>query len=124
MTERRAAYRTKYHNRPTTIDGIRFDSASEARRYAQLRLMVQAGEITMLRVHPVYNLVDGFTRGNGERIRPITYEADFEYQRPGQRPAVEDVKGVETDVFKLKRKIFQQRYDAQYELVVLKLEDF
>lgn len=38
----------KYHNRKTVIDGITFDSAKEARRYMELKLLERAGEISNL----------------------------------------------------------------------------
>ena len=45
----------------------------------------------------------------GERHRGISYEADFEY-REGETLIVEDVKGFETQVFKLKKKLLLHRY--------------
>ncbi len=36
---------TKYGAIPTTVDGYRFASRAEARRYAELRLMALAGEL-------------------------------------------------------------------------------
>ena len=32
----------KYRNKKTTVDGVTFDSAKEARRYQELRLMTRA----------------------------------------------------------------------------------
>lgn len=41
----------KYHAKPTTVDGIRFASKAEARRYSELRLLEKAGEIKNLEAH-------------------------------------------------------------------------
>lgn len=37
--------RRKYRNKPTTVDGIRFDSKHEARRFQVLQLMQKTGEV-------------------------------------------------------------------------------
>lgn len=93
------ARRHKYGAQPTIIDGVRFASRKEATRYAQLKLQVQAGAIRNLVLQPRYPLLVG-----GQKI--ATYVADFSYDTP-DGPVIEDVKGVETDVFKLKMKLFR-----------------
>jgi len=98
----------KFNAQPTIVDGIRFDSQAEARRYAQLKALQAAGAISGLKVHPKYLLQPGFTHGKTTE-RAITYEGDFEYREAGA-VIVEDVKGMETDVFKLKRKLFIYNY--------------
>ena len=99
---------SKYHNRPVTIDGIRFDSQAEAARYGELKLLHQAGEIHKLRTHPRYTLLDAF-EVKGVKYRAIVYEGDFEYIENGQ-VVCEDVKGKRTAVFNLKKKLFIKRY--------------
>jgi len=42
----------KYHNQPVTIDGIRFASKREGKRYSELKLLEQAGSITDLKLQP------------------------------------------------------------------------
>ena len=100
-TVRETTARSKYGNRRTWRDGIAFDSASEARRYGELRLMEQAGAITNLTVHKRYPLVV-----NGQRV--AVYEADFDYYQPERaRWITEDVKGVRTQVYRLKRALMK-----------------
>lgn len=99
---------TKYHNQPTEAYGIRFDSKAELRRYEQLRLLEQAGEIADLTVHPRYELLPAHTI-NGKRERAICYEGDFAYIVDGRR-VCEDVKGVETQAFRLKRRLMAERH--------------
>ena len=101
--------RTKYNNRKVTLYGITFDSQAEANRYLLLRELQERGEIEDLRVHTRWQLVDDFTDGDGQTVRGIQYEDDFSYRRNG-RLVVEDVKGVKTAVFRLKEKLFKQRY--------------
>lgn len=98
----------KYHNKATFVDGIRFASGMEAARYNELKLLLQAGEISNLRLQPRYELHPKFVRG-GKTIAAIEYVADFEYVEDG-KVVVEDVKGAETGEWKLKRKMFLHRY--------------
>ena len=99
---------SKYGNRKTTIDGITFDSAAEARRYLVLKQRHADGDITNLVLQPRYELQPRFKRGK-RVLRPIVYIADFQYEENGAVIA-EDVKGVRTAVFDLKAKLFLYRY--------------
>ena len=103
--------RAKYHNRKTEVDGIVFDSKMEARRYMQLKAMLEAGEITDLRLQPEFELIPAYLHG-GKRIRKTVYRADFSYYKVKPFPEeyeyiIEDVKGVETEAFRLKKKLFE-----------------
>ena len=55
---------------------------------------------------------------NGRTFRKIEYIADFQYIENG-KTIVEDVKGMQTDVFKLKHKIFEKVY-PNLELRIIK----
>lgn len=97
----------KYHAKKQVIDGITFDSQAEATRYCELVLMEKAHEIKDLEVHPKYELVPKFTKA-GKKHRGITYEADFRYVRCKDNvEIIEDVKGVRTAVYKLKKELFE-----------------
>lgn len=98
----------KYRNRKIVVDNIRFDSNLEAIRYRQLKLLLRAGEISNLELQPRFLLQDSFKK-NGKTYRKIEYIADFQYIENG-KTIVEDVKGIQTDVFKLKHKIFEKKY--------------
>ena len=110
----------KYGNRKVEHDGYVFDSAAEAARYRELSLLENAGAITDLRVHSRYELQKAFQTAAGVRLSAIHYESDFDYWERGKK-IVEDVKGVETAAFKLKRKLFLYQY-PQIELRVLKVK--
>lgn len=99
----------KYRNRKTIIDGIKFDSKAEARRYVELKLMQDAGHIKDLRLQPKFTLQESYKNNKGKTVRAITYIADFTYFQDGKN-VVEDVKGVETKEFKLKKKLFENKY--------------
>ena len=104
----------KYHARKTTVDGIRFDSKAEAARYVELKLMARAGEIKNLRLQPRYTIHDAFLAlQDGKRYRKIEYVGDFEYwEVKNKRLVCEDVKGVRTALYRLKRKLFLRTHPA------------
>jgi hypothetical protein len=94
---------SKYHNSHVVEDGITFDSKAEARRYQELRLMLAAGLITALEVHPYYPLVVNGVKVGG-------YEADFRYVTTEGRAVIEDVKGVRTDTYRIKKSLVEALY--------------
>ena len=97
-----------YHSKKTEVDGIVFDSKAEARRYQELSLMAKAGAVKKLRLQPEYELIPTFKK-NGRVFRKTVYRADFEYIEDG-KIIVEDVKGFKTEVYKLKKKMFEYKY--------------
>lgn len=99
---------SKYHAKKTVVDGITFDSRKEADRYLVLKGMEDDGSIEDLRRQVRYELIPAFDV-DGKHYRPVYYVADFVY-REDDREVVEDVKGVRTDVYKLKSKLFARRY--------------
>ena len=109
----------KYRAQPVVINGVRFASKAEAARYGQLRLLAQAGQIRCLRLQPTFVLQEAFTRPDGKRVRAIKYIADFSYCDNTGREIVEDVKGVETPVFRLKQKLFWRAF-PHLELRIIK----
>ena len=112
--------RHKFNARPNTYDGYKFDSLREAERYQELRLAEKAGDIRHLLVHPSYVLQESFVDRDGKKVQPIRYEADFKYvESDTANWVVEDVKGVETPVFRLKAKMFKKAY-PRMELRVIK----
>ena len=102
----------KYGNIKLRLHGHVFDSKAEGRRYRELLLLEKAGEITDLQIHPRYLLQEDFTDGEGVRIRPIHYTADFAYRERG-RGVVEDVKSPPTRKkadYVMRVKLFKKRY--------------
>nr|UVX75255.1 MAG: Protein of unknown function (DUF1064) [Bacteriophage sp.] len=99
---------SKYHARKTTVDGITFDSKREADRYLVLKGMEEDGLIEDLRRQVRCELIPAFDV-DGRHYRPVYYVADFVYVEDGKE-IVEDVKGMRTDVYKLKSKLFAYRY--------------
>lgn len=98
-----AARANKYHSKKTTVEGIEFDSAKEARRYAELRDMERAGEIQHLRLQVPFELLPSF-ECDGVKYRGMRYIADFVYCRDGKQ-VVEDTKGAKTREYLIKKKL-------------------
>lgn len=98
----------KYRNKPKVLNGVKFDSQKEAKRYQELKLLERAGKIKDLEIQPKFSLVKGVKFSNDKRAKPdLRYFADFAYtdMRTGER-VVEDVKSVatkESTVYKMKR---------------------
>lgn len=91
--------RHKYNAKRVHDDGEAFDSKAEHRRYCQLKQLELAHEIEGLEIHPSWSFtIDGVKIGK--------YIGDFAYydRRSGER-IVEDVKGVRTAVYRLKKKL-------------------
>lgn len=99
----------KYNNKKIKLDGHTFDSKLEARRYQELKLLERAGKIKNLKLQPRFELIPTM-RWKGKTLRVTKYIADFSYIDDLGNIVVEDTKGFETDVYKLKRKLFLQRY--------------
>lgn len=101
---------SKYRSKKIIIDGISFDSKREGNRYLELKLLERAGKIKDLKLQQQFELQPSF-RKNGRTIRAITYIADFTYfDLETMRNVVEDVKGYKTDVYMLKKKMFEFKY--------------
>jgi len=112
---------SKYNNKKTTVDGVTFDSAKEANRWNELRMLEKAGQIRYLERQPKFDLT----------VRNVvigSYIADFRYER--REPidtgypvlnwaiVIEDVKGMRglpLYLWKIKH------FNAQYGLYVIEI---
>ena len=101
---------SKYGSKKVIIDGKKFDSKKEGKRYLELKLLEKANEIKDLELQKVFELLPSFKK-NGKTYRKITYIADFCYFSIREGKYIcEDVKGFKTDVYKLKKKMFEYVY--------------
>jgi len=108
---------SKYRNDKVTVDDITFDSIKEANFYLELKMRVKAKDIKSFELQPKFLLQDSFVK-NGEKIRKITYIADFLIYHINGEKTVVDVKGYETQAFKLKRKLFEAKYSDMKLLII------
>lgn len=94
--------RSKYRAVRTTVYGVTFASKKEAARFIELKALEAAGKICGLTLQPRYPL------HSKTGVRICNYVADFLYF-DGDKPIrkkmrVEDVKGVKTPMYRLKKK--------------------
>lgn len=101
--------RSKYGNKRCKLDGYSFDSVKEMNRYADLKFMLLAGEISDLELQKPFVLQEGFKGRDGKWVREIRYIADFYYfDKAKGEWVIEDVKSAATadnSVYKLKKKM-------------------
>jgi len=103
---------SRYRNVKVTIDGNKFDSKKEGKRYQELKLMARAGVITALELQPKYELVPTL-RLITETLCRRSYIADFRYKDNYGDTIVEDVKSPITKkdpTYRLKRHLFLAKY--------------
>jgi len=104
---------SKYNAKKTMVDGILFDSKIESRRYMVLKSMLDKGKISDLALQPEFILQESFVH-DGKVARAIKYIADFSYFENGKH-VVEDVKGVATQAYSLKKKMFLKKFGKKYD---------
>ena len=112
---------SKYHNRKVTVDGITFDSAKEANRYKELKVLERAGLVHDLQLQVKFKLIPAQREWTDETTKTgkpkkgkvleheVSYIADFTYKNRYGLLVVEDVKGYKKGeayaLFVLKRKL-------------------
>ena len=97
--------RSKYGAIKETVDGVKFASKREAKRYKELMLLFRAGKIRNLELQPEFEFkIDGKLM--------FTYRADFAYFE-GEQRVIEDSKGVRTPLYKLKKKIVEAAHHIE-----------
>ena len=99
---------SKYHNRKTLYNGIKFDSQKEENRYRELELLERGGYIRSLELQPRYDFIV-----NGKKLKHY-YKADFRYEDiTTGLLVVEDVKGFRTKDYRLKKELVEALYGVE-----------
>ena len=93
---------SKYRNKPVTVDGIKFHSIRESVYYADLKLRERAGEIRNLTLQPKFPITI-----NGEKVCDVVL--DFSFYEENRRRVL-DIKGFDTPISRLKRKLVHAVY--------------
>ena len=102
---------TKYGAIKTTVDGLTFPSKREANRYALLRILEKGGKIQNLEVQPTYDIAI-----NGTHVCKV--KLDFRYfDIDRNRIVIEDSKGMDNPLSRLKRKLVEAAHGIIVELV-------
>lgn len=96
----------KFKNKKTEIDGFKFDSKAESRRYLELKNLAQTHKIEDLRLQVPFELIPSQYQDGKCIERSVKFVADFTYKENGIL-VVEDVKSPATitPAFVIKRKL-------------------
>ena len=109
--------KSKYHNTKVEYNGIKFDSVKEMKHYQLLEYRQKIGEIKELKLQVPYELIPKY-KMNDKTIRKTQYIADFTYvSTKDNKLHVVDTKGFKTDVYRLKKKMFEYQYGIEIEEV-------
>lgn len=103
--QKKNAY-NKYGAKKTEYNGVTFDSKAEAHRAYELDMLKKSGEVTDIEYQPVFDVVV-----NNKKI--CKYKADFKVTYSDGHVEIEDVKGVRTPVYKLKKKLVEALHDIE-----------
>ena len=105
----------KYYSKKVTRNGITYDSVKEYKRHCELLLLERAGVIQDLQRQVEFELIPAQREPDRVGVRggkikgktieqAVRYIADYVYTENGQK-VVEDVKGVKTKDYIIKRKL-------------------
>ena len=101
--------RHKYNAKRTVVDGLKFDSKGESRRWMELRLLERAGKIRNLRRQIPYEL--SVVNWRADTYHQIgKYVADFAYEQPTGKTIVEEFKGFKTAMGERNRRHVELEY--------------
>jgi len=102
--------KNKYSNEFTVVNNIKFQSKLESKAYNVLRQMLMAKLIKSFEMQVKCILQDKFRNQLGKMRREIKYFADFVVITNDDIEYVIDTKGYETEVFKIKKKMFEYKF--------------
>lgn len=108
--------KSKYGAKKAMVDDVGFDSKMEADYYVKLMVDKEKGIVDSFEMQVVYELHPAFVL-NGKKRLPIKYKTDFVVTYADGRVEVIDIKGFETADFKIKKKMFELKY--QQELICI-----
>ena len=96
----------KFNAKPTTYDGIKFASKKEQKRYLELRVLESAGDILFFLRQTPMHLSGG-----------VKYVCDYQVFWSDGTVTFEDVKGMRTPMYKLKKK----QVEALYPIIITEI---
>lgn len=102
----------KYGAKKTEYKGIVYDSKWEANRAYELDMLERSGYIRDLQRQVRFILQEEYINNRGQKIRPISYIADFVYTDKAGQKYVEDTKSpaTRTAEYRIKKKMFEFKY--------------
>lgn len=113
--------RMKYKNETQTVDGINFHSKKEAGYYQQLKLEQRCKIIKSFERQVAFDLYAAHDVENPKFLdyrKVCVHIVDFVVTLPDGSREVREVKGFSTDIWDLKRKLFESNYpDLPYKVI-------
>lgn len=107
--------KNKYHNKKIFFGSVLFDSKKEYNYFWKLKLMEKVGMIKDLKRQVPFELIPTH-KINNRTVRKMQYIADFTYiTTEDNKLHVVDTKGYRTEVYKLKKKLFEYKYNMEIE---------
>lgn len=94
-----AVIRHKFRAKPQELDGIKFASKKEAKRYQELKILQSSGEVLFFLRQTPFHLTGG-----------VKYLSDFLVFWNNGTVTIEDVKGLKTPMYNTKRKQVEATY--------------
>ena len=114
MRQNRSKYNVDVSNKgkaKRTYKGVVFDSETELKFLREwIEPKMKIGEIVSYKMQVPYILQEGFTNFEGKKILPVKYIADYVITFKNGRQIVVDVKGQPDATAKLKKKLFEYKY--------------
>lgn len=97
---------SKYKNKKTVVDGFNFSSQLEAKYYMLLTNMKRQGIINIFLMQVPFHISPG-----------VTYRADFQVFYSDGLVEFIDVKGFETELFKVKKKLVEDKFGIEIKVI-------
>ena len=91
--------RHKFRAKPQELDGIKFASKKEAKRYLELKMLQASGDVLFFLRQVPFHLQGG-----------VKYVADFLVFWSNGEVTIEDVKGLKTPMYNTKKKQVEVAY--------------
>lgn len=103
----------KYNAQKTVVDDVVYDSKWEAKKSVELAYLQKLGRIKDLERQKRFILQEGFVNNQGQKVRPISYIADFYYfDLSKKKYVVVDTKSpaTRTPEYRIKKKLFEAKF--------------
>lgn len=111
--------KNKFNAKSIVVDGHKFPSIKEAQRYQELKLLKKAGKIKNLELQPEFEIIPK-QKYRGKTLRKAKYTPDFKYYNVDDNEwVIEEVKGMPTVDYVLRKKLFILKYGDKYKFVEL-----
>ena len=94
--------RHKFKAKPQEYDGIKFPSKAEAKRYIELKVLQEKGEVLFFLRQVPFHLAGG-----------VKYVCDFMIFWADGSVTIEDVKGMKTTLYIAKKKMVESTYPIE-----------